>query len=91
VVTALVQYASGDPTLSKRANALIYLHGLGGSSELVVPIALKYLHSQNHYAQKAAAGLLQDYKQDELVREALQEFQNNSALPPRADQPGKAK
>jgi len=91
VVAALVQYASDDPTLSKRSTALIYLHGLGGPAELVVPLGLTYLHSQNPYAQKAAARLLEDYKQDERVREALQEFQNNSALPPRPDQPGKAK
>jgi len=85
VVAALVQYVNEDPTLSKRANALIYLHGLGGSAELVVPIGLKYLHSQRPYARKAAASLLQDFKQDDRVRAALQEFQNNSASPTRAD------
>jgi hypothetical protein len=91
VVAALVQYANDDPTLGKRYNALIYLHGRGGPADLVVPIGLKYLQSQNSYAQKAAARLLEDYKQDERARRALQEFQNNSAPLPRAEHPEKSK
>jgi hypothetical protein len=76
VVAALVQYGNDDPSLAKRVNALIYLRGCDGPAELVVLLGLKYLRSESQYAQRAAVELLQDYKQDERVREALEELRN---------------
>ena len=85
VIAALVQYSSGDPSLSKRCNGLIYLHGCNGPAELIMPLGLKYLRSESRYAQKAAADLLDPYRQDEQVREALEQYQHRSAAPAPTD------
>lgn len=73
VIAALIRMLTTETNAILRANALGYLNGSEGPTEVLVPLGLKFLRSTNAYDRQQAKWLLLGYKHVEEVRAALAE------------------
>lgn len=72
VIAALIRSASTETDRSLRANAVLYLDRSRGPAEQLVPLGLKFLHSDDGYARWTAATMLRGYTDIPEVRSAME-------------------
>jgi HEAT repeat protein len=76
-VEALVRAANADPDRALRANALLYLSDAKGRDEVLVPLGLRFLQSEDGYDRWAGVALLASHLDVERVRDALEKAAND--------------
>jgi HEAT repeat protein len=77
-VEALVRAADAEPDRGLRADTLLYLSNARGHDEVLVPLGLRFLQSEDGYDRWAGASLLASRVDADGVRAALDKAANDS-------------